>query len=307
MLKDLLEQKNCFKLICGAGNENTEEVEKLVTLYAKAGCKFFDVSANTDVIKAAKKGLKNAGADGFLCVSIGLKGDPHTNKAVIDGGKCVSCYNCDNICPQNAIKYAKIKFQNCIGCGKCTKICPKHAISLESFTKPAEEILPEIIKEGIDCIELHGSKPNEITENFEKISKLYDGLISLCISRNNLGDRQIIETVKSVIKGRKPYTTIIQADGHPMTGGQDDYKTTLQAVATGEIIQNENMPVFLILSGGTNSKTKELCKMFNLEPNGIAYGSCARKIVKEFIDRDDFFTNQKIFNKALDIAKSFVQ
>ena len=107
MLKDLLEQKNCFKLICGAGNENTEEVEKLVTLYAKAGCKFFDVSANTDVIKAAKKGLKNAGVDGFLCVSIGLKGDPHTNKAVIDGGKCVSCYNCDNICPQNAIKYAK--------------------------------------------------------------------------------------------------------------------------------------------------------------------------------------------------------
>ena len=35
MLKDLLEQRQCFKLVCGAGNEDAEEVEKLVTLYSK--------------------------------------------------------------------------------------------------------------------------------------------------------------------------------------------------------------------------------------------------------------------------------
>ena len=43
MLKDLLEAKKCFKLVCGAGNEDTLEVEKLVTIYSKAGCNFFDV------------------------------------------------------------------------------------------------------------------------------------------------------------------------------------------------------------------------------------------------------------------------
>ena len=30
MLKDLLEDKKCFKLVCGAGNEDADEVEKLV-------------------------------------------------------------------------------------------------------------------------------------------------------------------------------------------------------------------------------------------------------------------------------------
>ena len=61
MLKDLLEEKQCFKLVCGAGNEDTEEIEKLVTIYSLAGCPFFDLSANPDVVEAAKRGLKRAG------------------------------------------------------------------------------------------------------------------------------------------------------------------------------------------------------------------------------------------------------
>lgn len=30
MLKDLLDNKECFKLVCGAGNEDAEEVENLL-------------------------------------------------------------------------------------------------------------------------------------------------------------------------------------------------------------------------------------------------------------------------------------
>ena len=33
MLKDLLEKKQCFKLVCGAGNEDAIEVEKLTYIY----------------------------------------------------------------------------------------------------------------------------------------------------------------------------------------------------------------------------------------------------------------------------------
>lgn len=40
-LKDLLESGKFFKLVCGAGNEDANEVEKLVKLYSAAGCKFF--------------------------------------------------------------------------------------------------------------------------------------------------------------------------------------------------------------------------------------------------------------------------
>jgi hypothetical protein len=40
--------------------------------------------------------------------------------------------------------------------------------------------------------------------------------------------------------------------------------------------------------------------------NGVAIGSFARKIVKEFTSRDDFLSNQEVFNKALNIAKNLV-
>ena len=85
MLKDLLETKNCFKLVCGAGNEDADEVEKLVTIYSLAGCQFFDVCAKPEIVDAAKKGLENAGIkdDRYICVSVGIDGDPHITKAII--------------------------------------------------------------------------------------------------------------------------------------------------------------------------------------------------------------------------------
>ena len=43
MLKDILEEKKCFKLVCGAGNEDIEEIEKLTLIYSLAGCNFFDI------------------------------------------------------------------------------------------------------------------------------------------------------------------------------------------------------------------------------------------------------------------------
>ena len=106
---------------------------------------------------------------------------------------------------------------------------------------------------------------------------------------------------------RKTYSTIVQADGFPMSGGQDDFKTTLQAVATAEIVQNAKLPVYIMLSGGTNSKTAQLAKMCNIDYNGIAIGTFARKIVSKYIERTDFLTNKRIFNDALKIAKQLVE
>ena len=85
MLEDILKEKKCFKLVCGAGNEDVKEVEKLVYIYSLAGANFFDVCANSDVVDAAKRGLKRAGIkkDRYLCVSVGIDGDPHITKAKI--------------------------------------------------------------------------------------------------------------------------------------------------------------------------------------------------------------------------------
>lgn len=310
MLKHLLDSKKCFKLVCGAGNEDALEVEKLVMLYAKAGCRFFDLSAKSEIVQAAKSGLKKAGIDdAYICVSVGIKGDPHVNKAKIDYEKCIGCGQCDEICPNSAIKYHKIKTIRCIGCGKCAKICPKKAVSYISQEKDLSQVLPPLIDMGIDCIELHamGNNEDEITQKWNWIKENFQGMLSICTSRGQLSDEGLINRIKTMINGIQHDSVIVQADGFPMSGSKDDYKTTLQAVATAEIVQNANLPVYIMLSGGTNSKTSELAVMCGINYHGIAVGTYARKIVKNFIDREDFISNEIIFNQALDIAKQFVE
>lgn len=319
MLKDLLETGKCFKLVCGAGNEDAKEVEKLVALYSAAGCKFFDLSAKEEVVEAAKKALGDK--EGYLCVSVGIKGDPHVRKARIDYEKCVGCHKCEEICPQKTIHHCKVKQFRCIGCGKCYSVCKHGAISYISESKNLREVLPPLIAKGIDCIELHAmgksvmnaggqDLENDDYETFEKwnyINELYNGMLSICTARQYLSDEKMLERIKLMLKNRSPYSTIIQADGYPMSGSKDDYKTTLQAVATAEIVQNEKLPAYLMLSGGTNSKTAELAKMCGINYNGIAIGTFARKIVRQYIDREDFLTNKYAFNSALEIAKNLVK
>ena len=43
-----------FKLVCGAGNEDCESVKRLVYIYAKAGCRFFDLSARKEILESIR-------------------------------------------------------------------------------------------------------------------------------------------------------------------------------------------------------------------------------------------------------------
>lgn len=309
MLKELLETKHCFKLICGAGNEDIEEIKRLVYLYAVAGCRFFDLSANGDVILAAKEALDIAKVyDAYLCVSVGIKNDPHVKKAVIDYDRCVNCGACEEICPEGAIHYAKVKKEKCIGCGRCWRVCSRAAISYISEEKDLNEVLPKIVETGIDCIELHamGLNDEEVFSKWKYINDNFEGLLSICTSRGQLSDEAMVKRIEKMLENRKPYSTIVQSDGFPMSGGDDNYKSTLQAVATGEIVQNAKLPVYLILSGGTNAKTTELAKMCDISYHGVAVGSYARKIVRRYVERPDFWTNPVVLNSALEIAKPLI-
>ncbi|CDE92789.1 MAG: LdpA C-terminal domain-containing domain [Candidatus Gastranaerophilaceae bacterium] len=309
MLKELLETKHCFKLVCGAGNEDIEEIKRLVYLYAVAGCRFFDLSANGDVILAAKEALDIAKVyDAYLCVSVGIKNDPHVKKAVIDYDRCVNCGACEEICPEGAIHYAKVKKEKCIGCGRCWRVCSRAAISYISEEKDLNEVLPKIVETGIDCIELHamGLNDEEVFSKWKYINDNFEGLLSICTSRGQLSDEAMVKRIEKMLENRKPYSTIVQSDGFPMSGGDDNYKSTLQAVATGEIVQNAKLPVYLILSGGTNAKTTELAKMCDISYHGVAVGSYARKIVRRYVERPDFWTNPVVLNSALEIAKPLI-
>jgi len=313
MLKDILDERKCFKLVCGAGNEDADEVEKLVTIYSKAGCNFFDVCAKPEIVEAAKNGLKRAGIveDRYLCVSVGIDGDPHITKAVIDQDKCKKCGKCKKVCPFDAIieldKY-KVKRTKCLGCSKCVNACNHNAIEMETQLQDYNAILPKLVGMGIDCIEFHAISTDEldVDDKWAQINNNYTGMLCISLDRSELGDKKLVKRVERLINKREPYTTIIQADGVAMSGSNDEYSTTLQAVATAQMFQKADLPVYIMMSGGTNTKSAELAKMCGVYPNAIAVGSYARKIVKKYLENDELYTNETIMDEAVGIAKKLV-
>lgn len=314
MLKDLLENKKCFKLVCGAGNEDAIEVEKLVTIYSLAGCNFFDVCAKPEIVDAAKRGLKNAGItqDRYLCVSVGIDGDPHITKANINTEKCIKCGACRTICPHNAVSLNKsfeINKTRCLGCGQCSNICPQKAINMESQLIDYKVVLPKLIEKGIDCIEFHAisEDENDVDEKWAQINEMFKGMLCISLDRSELGDRKLKERVQRMISKREAYSTIIQADGIAMSGNDDELGTTLQAVATAQLFQNAKMPIYIMMSGGTNTKSTELAKQCGVSPHCIAIGSFARKIVKKYLEMDDILTNKTLLQEAIQKAKNLIE
>lgn len=327
-LQDLLAQSRFFKLVCGAGNENENEVRRLALTYTLAGATGFDVSATPKVVEACMAGIDLAfrhavtlGMDipvrPFITISVGMPGDHHVRKAFIVDD-CIGCGKCITVCPTEAItKEKKVIRERCIGCGNCEAICPPKvaAIRYEHNHKTLGEILPRCLAAGAENIELHAAVPDadSILEEWKMVSEAQpENFVSMCLDRHHLSNMHLIERIKAAqeIAGDR---TMIQADGVPMSGGSDDFNTTLQAVAIADIINknlkqtNKNfrkMPI--LLSGGTNSKTAEMARFCNVPFQGVSIGTHARKIVKSCIDRDDFENNRYALKEAVAIAGDLV-
>ncbi len=306
-LKEYLCAKNCLKIICGANNENFVEIEKLVALYSMAGCRFFDINASIEALNAAIRGLKYSNCfddEHFICLSIGVDYDIHFKKCKINNEICTKCEICKNSCPQNAINNFEIDEKKCIGCSICIEKC--HCGAIESYQVKKNITQLKDLFSLVDCVELHISTDdiNEIKLKWSELISNYDGLISICMNRAIFSEDFTIKLFNELIQS---YSNImIQADGKPMSGINNDYNTTLQAVAFADILRKSNITCPIFVSGGTNSKTKELLKLCSVDVNGISFGSCARKIVKKYIDREDFFENKQMFNEAYIVAKDFV-
>lgn len=319
-LRTILDNGKYFKVVCGAGNEDIDEVFKLCVVYTLAGALGIDLSANVEVVKAAMSGIDLAyeiapslGIDiktrPFITVSIGLKGDPHVRKASIDTEACTECGLCQEQCYQEAIEDYEVISYRCIGCGKCEKVCEFDAISYYVKKVDFESVLPKCIEEGAENIELHAiiADDESVIRDWEIVSNvLPDQFISMCIDRSHLSDTHLIDRVRqaSSVAGDR---LIIQADGAPMSGGTDDFNTTLQAVSCADIIRKSGVPCMILLSGGTNSRTGELAKLCGVEANGIAIGTFARNLVREEIKLPDFLDNIEDIEKACNKAKNLIR
>lgn len=336
-MKNLLNQRKYFKLVCGAGNEDAEEVKKLVVLYTLAGAKGMDVSANINVVKHAVEGINLAfelapklgvklNIRPFITVSVGMSGDHHVRKAFIDLEKCINCNLCISTCPTDAIPQTLIVVDTkCIGCGNCSAICPKNnVIRYKHNNKELKELLPKCLEAGAEHIELHAAVPDDDTiMNEWKIvcdANPY-GHVSMCLDRLHLSNFAFEERVRKAqeIAGER---LIIQSDGYPMSGGEDDYNTTLQAIATADILNKKfnmtidkknkllryksNNEVNQLLSGGTNSLTAILAEQCGVRFQGASLGTYARKLVKNIIGDKSFYDDLELIKEGYLIAKKLV-
>jgi Fe-S-cluster-containing hydrogenase component 2 len=323
-LKNILDNETCFKIICGAGNENLDQVYKLAMVYTLAGADILDISANVEVVKSCMAGIDHAFSlqdtfnieiekFPFVMISLGMPGDPHVRKARMNEDCLASaCEQCIPVCKVNAISnikdYIEVDKSLCIGCGICENVCPINAINFYHDRKELEQLIPACLDLGVECIELHAAIENEEStlKEWILIQELNpNNYNSLCLDRLNLGNYKLEQRVANIkrISGDK---LIIQADGYPMSGGKDDYNTTLQAIATADVI-NKKFNVPIILSGGTNSKTHELAKLVGVGHNGVAIGSYARAIIEEQIKEDNFINDIPAIFVAVVLAKTLIQ
>jgi ferredoxin len=374
ILKNLLEKEKCFKMICGAGNEDAPYVKKLALVYTLAGAKILDVSCNVKVIEHAMEGIDMAydlapslgveiGIRPYIMASVGMPGDHHVRKSYIDPNKCIGCDICIPVCPTEAIpkgftekldlfKGLGGSFENedqskeivikdlCIGCGKCSNVCPKDdIISYRHNARALRKLLPLCMEAGAETFELHAAVgEDKVTmEEWALINEINpDNYNSMCLDRLNLGNLNLEHRIAEAKKISKD-KIIVQADGYPMSGGENDFNTTLQAVACADVINKKfNMRVdkktakvgpgkakltsklnyrpmghktgvYIVLSGGTNALSKQLANQAGVRCSGIAIGTYARDIIEDFVSQKDFYINKNIIKQAYLIANQLVK
>ena len=293
------------KLICGASNEDVVAIEDLCAVYSAAGVDYIDVAAEKSIVEAARNGIKWAkklyGASPGLMISISDGKDIHFRKAKFNPLKCPpNCPRpCERTCPTSAIDHFGINETKCYGCGRCINSCPLNLISEYEYNLSKNDLTKtlQIIKPN--AVEIH-TEIDRI-DSFKKVASIIKNsdikleLISVSCGLNQskkepkdlsqaLWDRYTI-----LVKHNLPL--IWQLDGRPMSG--DLAPTTgKDTVKLWEKIGSHLPPGLIQLAGGTNGKTHEFLKINNL-PDGIAFGSYARKIMQPFIE----YANQN--NKKL--------
>lgn len=328
--KSILDHKNYFKLVCGAGNQDHSWVERLVFIYVMAGATGIDIAADHEVVKAAVKGIERAEKylrevkqkclviKPFITVSVGMPGDHHVRKAWFNDD-CSACDACISVCPTDAIPDGLVVIDElCIGCGACDAVCHFNAVEYTNVGHDLDELLPGLLSLGADNVELHAAVPNDevVMNEWKSVCDVVtDSYCSMSIDRKHLSNTALLARIEKAreIAGER---TMIQADGVPMGGTGGDIGKTIQAIAIADQInrmvhfdnkrKKNDRQLMMLLSGGTNNETRVLAEAAGLEYHGIAVGTFARKQIQEEIQSNKIFQNTELIDLAVAKAKDVV-
>jgi len=299
LIKTKNKKDKWIKLICGASNEDIVAIEDLCAIYTAAGVDYIDVAAEESIVHAAKKGIKWAkkhfkNSPGLM-ISISDGNDIHFRKAKFDSLRCPpDCPRpCEKVCPANAIDNSGIKESKCYGCGRCLSSCPLNLISEYEYNLSKDDLASTLQKIKPNAVEIHTeinrldsfTKVVNILKNSE--TKLDKISVSCGLNQSFQKYQEPEDLLKALwerykILNELNISLIWQLDGRPMSGDLSPI-TSKDSVKLFEKIGSDLPPGLIQLAGGTNEKTHEFLKSNNL-PDGIAFGSAARKIMQPFID-----------------------
>ena len=311
--KNQIIRNKWVKLICGASNEDTVSIEDLCAIYSAAGVDYIDVAADPSVVEAARSGInwskKEFGKDPGLMISISDGKDIHFRKAKFDPLRCPpDCKRpCEKICPTFAISKYGVSKNKCYGCGRCISSCPLNLISEYEYQLSKDSLKDMLIKIKPDAVEIHTEINRK--DSFTNISKIIkdSGVklkkisVSCGLAQSNADPKDLAKAFweRYEILSEHKVQLIWQLDGRPMSG--DIAATTAKAaVKLWENMQSLLPPGLIQLAGGTNGNTYKFLNKNHI-PDGIAFGSVARKLVQPIIE-DTFNSNQKIYENPEKMA-----
>ncbi len=182
-----------------------------------------------------------------------------------------------------------------------------------------EEKLSSLINNSMtkksDVIELHIDQYNlnRASECLEKIRTFsINKVLSISLNRDKLSNSSIIEIIKSAkeFAGRN---LIIEINGNYESENKNYYNNSLQTLSTADIIFKQiikkdfkfrKLPI--LVSGGTNSFTKELANQCGINYNGITFSEFVIDMIPDKYLKEPIIFNDDLFLEIKRI-KSFIK
>lgn len=329
-----------FKLICGASYQHIPSVRNLALVYTLAGADCIDMAPDPAIVRAAQTGIDVARemindrliidprlmydnqklATPLIMVSFNAGEDPHFRKAEFDHTVCPSVCDrpCETACPTNAIQFSDdlplgfsgVSDHLCYGCGRCLPLCPVQIIhTREQVYRP--DAIYDLVTDGtINAIEIH-TMPGRITEFaqlWQQLAPVVDRLKLVAVSFPDGENLKEYLTALLDLMQPQPASLIWQTDGRPMSGDIGN-GTTRAALLLGQKVLELGLPRgFVQLAGGTNASTVTKLRAAGINIAGVAYGSYARQLVANFLDRggDRLEAHPELLWQAVAQAKELV-